>query len=185
MFDDPALLKDGDLRLRNDFHWRARVDSIMDRFRRAFPEIKYDVAWNIRALNGTAWREISQRHVRLYGGLLSHRLIGIEACALLFAHETGHHYGGPPRDSIYEWMSCECQADFWAARHGVRIALGGNEAGAKRYVLAGAQQILKFERRLLQRGVERPDSRQGGCLDHGQPEDRYQTFLSGLNNSSC
>jgi len=148
----------------------------MDRFRRAFPDINYDIAWNVCLLNGNAWRKISQRHVTLYGGLLRHRLIRIEAIALLFAHETGHHYGGPPRDTVYEWMSCECQADYWAARYGVRTAVGGAETEIRRFTLAGARQILKFERHLLKLGGNCLE-RSGGCLEHSSPEIRYETFL--------
>lgn len=179
MFDDPQIPKSGSLRPKNDPGWRLQVDSVMDAFRLAFPEIKYDVAWNIAALNGTAWRELSQRHVRLYGGLLRHRLIGIEACALLFAHETGHHYGGPPRDASYEWMSCECQADYWAARYGVRKAFDGRDVSVKATVLAGARQILAFECALSEVGIDWKNSEQDGCLDHSNPKERYQTFLRG------
>lgn len=176
MFDDPIPIEKGMLRSPNDRRWYTQVDAIMSQFRRAFPEIKYDVAWNVCLLNGSAWRKISERHVTLYGGLLRHRLIGIEAATLLFAHETGHHYGGPPRDTIYEWMSCECQADYWAARYGVRAVLGGAETEVKRVVLAGARQILKFERHLMKLGVHRLE-RSGDCLDHASPEIRYKIFL--------
>src|SRR6185312_4209612 len=176
MFDDPIPIEKGMLRSPNHRRWRTQVDAIMSQFRRAFPEIKYDVAWNVCLLNGSAWRKISERHVTLYGGLMRHRLIGIEAATLLFAHETGHHYGGPPRDAIYEWMSCECQADYWAARYGVRTALGGAETEIKRVVLAGARQILKFERHLMKLGGHRLDW-SSDCLDHALPEVRYKIFL--------
>jgi hypothetical protein len=186
MFDDPPRLKRGALRPLNDRQWRADVSAVLDRFQRAFPEIEYDVAWNVRALNGVAWREPGQRHVRLYGGLVRHRLIGLEACALLLAHETGHHYGGPPRDSVYEWMSCECQADFWAARHGVRMAWGGNDAEARHQVTLGARQILAFERSMIDSGANwvRPNTGDADCLDHASPDDRYRIFTSGAGDGA-
>ena len=152
MFSDQPNLRRNALRSKNDHKWTSASNALMKRFQSAFPEIEYDIAWNVDLFNGTAWREINQRHVRLYGGLLRHKLIGLEACALLFAHETGHHYGGLPRDVDYEWMTCECQADYWAARYGVRIALGSTNS--RTIVKLGAEQILAFEESMIKAGIE-------------------------------
>src|SRR5262249_24140839 len=138
--------------------------------------IKFDVAWNVCLLNGAAWRNMSQRHVTLYGGLLRHRLIGIEAATLLFAHETGHHYGGPPSDTIYDWMGCERQADYWAARYGVRAALGVSERETREIILVGARQILNFDQHLMTLGVLRSDPSES-CVNYASPELRYVNFL--------
>jgi len=156
-----------------------RANDVMSKFQFAFPSIEYDIAWNVDLLNGTAWRERSKRHVRLYGGLLRHKLIGLEACAVLFAHETGHHCGGPPRDIDYEWMSCECQADKWAAQIGVRLAIGNSDW--RRTVKEGANQILAFEESLADSGMDIANAEaERGCLDHATPRQRYDTFLSSL-----
>jgi hypothetical protein len=160
-----------------------RASMVMSRFQVAFPDIEYDIAWTVGLLNGTAWRELSKRHVRLYGGLLRHKLIGVEACAVLFAHETGHHYGGPPRDIDYNWMSCECQADKWAAQHGVRSAIG--DADWRRTVREGANQILAFEESLAESRIEIEDNDVvSDCLDHAPPRQRHNIFLTSLDDAA-
>jgi hypothetical protein len=183
LFGAPKLSRNA-LRPRRDQRWIQAVNAVMTRFQASFPEIKYDIAWEVDLLNGSAWRERAQRHVRLYGGILRHKLIGLEACALLFAHETGHHNGGAPRDIDYEWMTCECQADYWAARHGVRIAMG--DAEWRPIVERGAEQILSFEESMIEAGLEwaTGDTSDLDCLDHVSPHLRYKTFLSGLANVS-
>lgn len=172
MFGDQPILSRSALRSSSDRKWTTAANSLMKRFQSAFPEIKYDIAWNIDLFNGTAWREINQRHVRLYGGLLRHKLIGFEACALLFAHETGHHYGGLPRDTDYEWMTCERQADFWAARYGVRMALGNSDS--RTTIKLGAEQILAFEKSMVGAGIEWATSE--NCI----PPDPYPLSQQGL-----
>jgi hypothetical protein len=169
-------------RSRSDRAFLKHANAVMGKFRLAFPDIEYDIAWTVDLLNGTAWRERSQRHVRLYGGLLRHKLIGLEACAVLFAHETGHHYGGPPRDIDYNWMSCECQADRWAACKGVRLAMGDTDW--RRIVKKGADQILAFEQSLIDSGMEIADhGEEDGCLDHASPRQRYDIFITSLNGA--
>lgn len=168
-------------RSRRDCALVEHATAVMGKFQLAFPDIEYDIAWTVDLLNGVAWRERAKRHVRLYGGLLRHKLIGLEACAVLFAHETGHHYGGPPRDIDYSWMSCERQADRWAARKGVRLAMG--EADWRRIVKEGADQILAFEEKLMASGLEIADHDQkDGCLDYATPRQRHDIFVTSMSS---
>jgi hypothetical protein len=104
----------------------AMAKLILAKFQNAFPEISYDFDWLSDSANGMAWMEVSQRCVRVYGGLLRHKLLTKEALILVLAHETGHHYGGAPYDEHYKWMSTESQADYWAARIGVRLVVAEN-----------------------------------------------------------
>ena len=183
MFDLPAAKKNM-LRPRSNSSWQRQVEFVMQRFQRTFPEIVYDIAWKVDAPNGTAWKEISQRHVRLYGGLLRHKLINVEGVALLFAHETGHHYGGAPRDGTYTWMTCEAQADFWAARWGINAVWANDPKAARHQVLEGAKQLLKFETGMNEAGTEWPSGsrRPRGCLEHSSPRQRYRIFMSAINS---
>lgn len=181
IFDAPFRLPRAVLRTPHCPMWRREVSAIMQRFRRAFPEIHYDIAWDVDVLNGVAWRERARQHVRLYGGLLRHRDIGPEAAALLFAHETGHHKGGPPRDKTYTWMTSERQADFWAARFGVATAWAGNEDMAKRVVSLGARQLLAFETSLVRlQGERHKNSKFVGLGEYPTPLERFQIFMSAL-----
>ena len=182
IFDPQPRLSRKYLRSRNDRAWMRRAGCVMSRFQSAFPDIEYDIAWTVDLLNGIAWRERSKRHVRLYGGLLRHKLIKLEACAVLFAHETGHHCGGLPRDVDYNWMSCECQADIWAAQHGVRLAMG--DADWRRTVREGAKQILAFEESLIESSMQFvPNETELDCLDHAPPRQRYRTLLTSLDTA--
>lgn len=182
MFDPPLNIPRRMLRKRGDESWQRKVAAILKRFQRAFPEIAYDIAWDVDAFNGTAWREISQQHVRLYGGLLRHRSIRLEAIALILAHETGHHYGGPPRDNVYTWMTTERQADFWAAHVGVKAAWADDREEAKRQILLGARQLLTFEMTMIELADEEDRLRQlsRGDADHPLPSERFEIFMGAL-----
>jgi hypothetical protein len=186
LFDPPLILRRGMLRPFGDTVWRRKVTAVMQRFRRAFPEIVYDIAWKADAPNGVAWRQISQPHVRLYGGLLRHRAIGLEAVALLFAHETGHHKGGPPRNRTYTWMTCERQADFWAARFGVAAAWEGDTAESQRQIVEGARQVLAFETAMIQlRNQQCENNHLRETEDYPTPKERFRIFMTGLDARHC
>ena len=182
MFDPSPSVPRNMLRRRGDESWQRKVAAIMKRFQRTFPKITYDIEWEVNVLNGTVWREISQPHVRLYGGLLRHRAIGLEGIALLFAHETGHHIGGPPRDKTYTWMTNERQADFWAAHVGIKLVWADDREEAKRKIVLGARQLLNFEMQML----ELADAKyklyllSRGSNDHPLPLERFEIYMGAL-----
>src|SRR6266480_6552321 len=106
-------------------HQRRRVVlDLLDKFSRAFPEVTYELRWESTTINAQAWRLGSGRYVRVYGGLVRHRAITKYGLALMLAHETGHHLGGLPRDPDMTWMTWQGQADYWAARTGMRLVFG-------------------------------------------------------------
>jgi hypothetical protein len=182
VFEPPLNVPRRMLRSRDDERWRRKVTAVMRRFQSTFLDIAYDVAWEVDAFNGVAWRQISQRHVRLYGGLLRHRAIGLEAIALLFAHETGHHFGGPPRDRIYTWMTTERQADVWAAHAGIKAVWAGDDEGAKRQIFLGAKQVLAFELGMMKLADEEHKREQlsRGRDDHPLPSERFEIYMGAL-----
>jgi len=189
MFDPPLRLPRGTLRPLDDKAWRRKAGAVMKRFQRTFPDIVYDIAWEVEALNGVAWREVSQPRVRLYGGLLRHRAIGPEGVAVLFAHETGHHKGGAPYDGIFTWMSCERQADFWAARFGVPTAWADDALEAKRQLLEGARQLLRLETSVNKLRSEQYESegrpRKMEYGDYPTPFERFAIFEDALTATRC
>lgn len=79
-----------------------------------------DTDWTVEAkLWPEWWRNgpfLGNRHVRVPGGF-ARRLAGLDAVALAFCHELGHHLGGAPQDLSEDpvWRSAEGQADYWAA----------------------------------------------------------------------
>jgi Zn-dependent protease with chaperone function len=77
---------------------------LLDQFSKAFPDITYELLWESGTINSQAWRLGLAKNVRVYGGLARHPRITRAGLALMLAHETGHHLGGPPRDPDMPWI---------------------------------------------------------------------------------
>ena len=58
--------------------------------------IDYDLLWENQTINAQAWILGDSRHVTVCGGLVRHPAMTACGIALMLAHETGHHLGGPP-----------------------------------------------------------------------------------------
>jgi hypothetical protein len=117
---------------------RAVAATLMDQFARAFSDIEYDLFWDSSVVNAQAWRLGSRQRVTVYGGLVRHPAITTPGLALMLAHETGHHLGGPPRDPDLRWLTWQGQADYWAASEGMPKVFG---PAARGLTLRGAKQI--------------------------------------------
>jgi hypothetical protein len=119
----------------------------MERFASAFPEVRYDILWESSTCNGQAILLGGARRVRLFGGLLRHKHVGVAGLAFTLAHETGHHLGGPPFHEYYPWLSSEYQADAWACQQGLPIVFG--QAKAQVYADRGQRQLSRAYQTLL------------------------------------
>ncbi len=140
----------------------------MAEFTRAFPEIVYELLWESATINAQAWRLGSVRYVRVYGGLVRNPNLTKPGLAVVLAHETGHHLGGPPSDPDMPWISWQGQADYWAARTAMPKVFGPQ---ACTMTLKGAQQILTLHSQLAcQFEDDEPDL---------SPECRYSILCSG------
>jgi hypothetical protein len=123
---------------------RKRVAlGLMAQFGKAFPEITYQLVWESTTINSQAWRLGSERYVRVYGGLVRHPKMTKPGLALMLAHETGHHLGGPAYDPDMPWISWQGQADYWAASKGMKKVFGLH---ARKMTMRGALQILELHR---------------------------------------
>lgn len=120
---------------------KHRVEGVVEQFRKAFPEIDYDILWSSRTCNAQAFVEEGQKRVRLYGGLARHRAMSVAGIAWVLAHETGHHLAGRPFHAQFSWISSEERADEWAASVGLPKAFGGRLA--KRYASLGRREALR------------------------------------------
>jgi hypothetical protein len=86
-----------------------------------YDEISFTVDWPSDDVNAYAWIEDDGlRRVDMKSGLVRTEALKVEALALIFAHEIGHHYGGPPLYPTGDHLSCEGQADFFGARNVMR-----------------------------------------------------------------
>jgi len=147
---------------------RRVVLELLDKFGRAFPEITYELLWQSPTINAQAWRLGSARYVRVYGGLVRHRAITKYGLALMLAHETGHHLGGPPYDHAMPWLTWQGQADYWAARTAMPIIWGRRARGV---TLKAAREMVQLHRSLTsQLEDDEPDL---------SPDCRYSIWYSG------
>jgi hypothetical protein len=119
------------------------ISVLLDRFREAFPEIKYEILWESTTINAQAWRLGSRRYVRVYGGLVRHPALSKYGLSLSLAHETGHHLGGAPYDPALPHSSSQMQADYWAARVAMPRIWGSR---AREASLRGATELLQLHR---------------------------------------
>jgi hypothetical protein len=117
---------------------RAIAVRLIERFASTYGAVEYDLFWESSIINAQAWRLGSRRRVTVYGGIVRHPAITASGIALLLAHETGHHLGGPPFDPDLRWPSWQGQADFWAASTGMPQVFGRQAA---RLTFRGAKQI--------------------------------------------
>lgn len=161
---------------------RRRVDAIVARFSRAFPDIEYELLWKDDLPNAMAANSAGGRTVFVGGGLARHRLIGAEALVLTLAHETGHLAAGPPREGQNHGLSCEGQADYWATA--VALPACWPEACSAAFVDRALSQLMALQQRGFARPVAVPQrSRSGGrfgCLDPLPWGCRRKTLLAGL-----
>ncbi len=109
---------------------RRRARALIKRFQACFPEITYDMDLNVELINAQAFRAGKQQYVRLYGGLVRHRRIGLAGLAVVLAHESGHHRGGPPYLKFQPWLSSEERSTEWAFAVGLKMVFGPDAAQA-------------------------------------------------------
>lgn len=158
------------------------AEYLVHHFRRFYPNIEYHIEWNDNTVNAYAWRQGGRRHVALLGGLIRHRHIQVEGLGMVLAHEIGHHYGGPPYYGN-NGLSCEGQADWWAASIGMREVWWGEEA--IRQIVAAAEQLYLLFTQGLVKSIS--DDEEAtlyenalGC-SHPPAACRRDTYLAGAN----
>jgi hypothetical protein len=124
---------------------RRRARWVMHRFEACFAAITYDMDLEVGLANAQAFVAQRSRRVRLYGGLVRHRRIGLAGLALVLAHETGHHLAGPPYLAYYPWLSSEERATEWAVTVGLEKVFGMR---ARHFAYQGSRQLRAIGIRL-------------------------------------
>jgi hypothetical protein len=159
---------------------KATALRIIRRFAEAFVGIEYDLLWENPTINAQAWRFAEERHVTICGGLVRHPAITASGIALMLAHETGHHLGGPPLDPDLRYLTWQGQADYWAAKEGMPMVFGHE---ARRLTLRGAGEIAALHAEFLD-AENQPDISandrstifRAGALGESPPACLYEAF---------
>jgi hypothetical protein len=146
---------------------------LLDQFGKAFPEITYQLVSGSATVNSQAWRLGTVRYVRVYGGLIRHPKMTRPGLALMLAHETGHHLGGPPYDPAMPWISWQGQADYWAASVGMKRLFGSE---ANKLTVKGARQIVELHRDFAGRSEEDDPDLSVEC--------RHRIFMAGIHGQA-
>jgi hypothetical protein len=96
----------------------ALLGEILADFRRAFPNLIFEVDDSSSTVNAQAIMRGGTRLVRIYGGLAYHAHIGGDGLVFALLHETGHHLCSGGRLASSSELGCECAADRWALTKG-------------------------------------------------------------------
>ena len=145
---------------------RTTALRLMREFAEAFSGIEYILLWDDPTIHAQAWCLGELRRVTVCGGLVRHPAMTASGLALMLAHETGHHLGGPPLDPDLRWATWQGQADYWAAKEGMPRVFGRN---ARRLTLRGAKEIAALHIEFQEVGNE-PDM---------PPNERAMIFRAG------
>jgi hypothetical protein len=159
---------------------KATALRIIRRFSEIFVGIEYDLLWENPTINAQAWALADERHVTVCGGLVRHPAITGSGIALMLAHETGHHLGGPPLDPDLRYLTWQGQADYWAAKEGMPSVFGHE---ARRLTLRGAAEIAALHAEFLD-AENQPDISasdrsaifRAGALGESPPACLYEAF---------
>jgi hypothetical protein len=93
---------------------RALLDRLLNDFRKAFPDLTFDLQLDFSIINAQAHTLGDKRVVTLYGGVALHPKLRAESLTFIILHETGHHLAKGCRSKRDPSLACECAADHWA-----------------------------------------------------------------------
>ena len=70
---------------------------------------------NDSRMNAELTKSGDELTIRVWGGMLHHKLMTEQTLLLLLCHEIGHCLGGPPTKAKGGWSSTEGQADYYSS----------------------------------------------------------------------
>ncbi|MCP1842729.1 hypothetical protein ACVIHI_004352 [Bradyrhizobium sp. USDA 4524] len=104
----------GSARTRRD----ALLCDILADFRRAFPDLLFELDEGSATVNAQAFIRGNDRVVRIYGGLAYHAAMNADGLVFALLHEVGHHLSKGGRLAANSELGCECAADRWILAKG-------------------------------------------------------------------
>lgn len=114
------------------------VSRLIEISRAAFPNIQIRVIDTITAVNAQASVLKRIPTVDLFGGLIFHPALGLDALTFAMSHELGHHCAVGPRQACGSSLACDCAADVWAATIGFNLL---SKEEAKPSVVRALQEL--------------------------------------------
>ena len=106
-----------------DANRQTLLDNLLSDFRKAFPDLIFELQVNFSMINAQAFVLGDKRVVALYGGLALHPKLGAESLTFIILHEAGHHLAKGCRSRRDRSLACECASDHWAITVGTDTLL--------------------------------------------------------------
>jgi hypothetical protein len=134
--------------------------------------VRLHLQWKAREVG--IWRVGGERSVNVPGGLVRAKKLTADGLTLILAHEAAHLKGAPN----------EAEADYWAARHGLRL-IWGDEAladGLSSRAVRAAYSALRALAAPHQQFRVRPPGRSIELLPTGYPtmQSRWDIYMLGF-----
>ena len=99
------------------------LDALLKDFRKAFPNLTFELRLDFSIINAQAFALGDQRVVALYGGIALHPKLGVHSLTFIILHEAGHHLAKGCRSRRDPSLACECASDHWAVTAGTNRLL--------------------------------------------------------------
>lgn len=125
-FGFQSFMEENDLHLQDSFYGNNMTEEEFDEIISKMQEIYEPVSeatgmdldidgyWSNSTVNAYAYQSSGTRYVRVYGGLARRAEITQDGLVLVICHELGHHLGGFPKYTDYEWAANEGQSDYYS-----------------------------------------------------------------------
>src|SRR5258706_16174848 len=94
-----------------DANRETLLDNLLNDFRKAFPELTFELRLDFAIVNAQAIPLKDNRIVAIYGGLWLHPNIGAQGLTLFILHQAGHHLSKGCRAIINPLPPLACAAD--------------------------------------------------------------------------
>ncbi len=138
-----------DTRLGVDGLEKGQFDAIIDKIENLYRPIfgklgatlVVDRLWESEEANAFAFKNGSEWHVELHGGLARRSEVTLDAYALVICHEVGHHLGGFP--FTFSGMSNEGQSDFYATHTCAPIIWGDEKEKNAEFRSISPETVIK------------------------------------------
>jgi hypothetical protein len=119
----------------------ALLDAMLVDFKKAFPDLHFDLRLDRKVINAQAILLGEKRYVLIYGGIALHPMLAQDSLTFVFLHEAGHHLAVGSRLPFNLSLACDCVSDQWAAGEGAERL---HRKSGRRFEIAKALNELEY-----------------------------------------